>query len=183
MKKENKGITLIALVVTIIVLLILAGVTIITLTGDNGILEIAINAVEETEKEEGREEINIAILGSIKGNGIIDLNILTENLSKITGLTDKKGDKIDRTNPVILLPITVKKDNKYIYKITEYGNVENKKQVVLPEGLTIGSIVTYEPTGGIYTWQGKYATTATIKEDGVTTDYDVQLDSTNGRSR
>ena len=34
--KENKGITLIALVITIIVLLILAGVTIATLTGENG---------------------------------------------------------------------------------------------------------------------------------------------------
>ena len=36
--KENKGITLIALVITIIVLLILAGVSIATLTGNNGIL-------------------------------------------------------------------------------------------------------------------------------------------------
>ena len=36
--KENKGITLIALVITIIVLLILAGVTIATLVGNNGIL-------------------------------------------------------------------------------------------------------------------------------------------------
>ena len=36
--KTNKGITLIALVITIIVLLILAGVTIAMLTGDNGIL-------------------------------------------------------------------------------------------------------------------------------------------------
>ena len=36
--KKEKGITLIALVITIIVLLILAGVTIATLTGDNGIL-------------------------------------------------------------------------------------------------------------------------------------------------
>ena len=34
-KKTNKGITLIALVITIIVLLILAGVTIATLTGEN----------------------------------------------------------------------------------------------------------------------------------------------------
>ena len=38
MQKNSKGITLIALVITIIVLLILAGVTIATLTGDNGIL-------------------------------------------------------------------------------------------------------------------------------------------------
>ena len=35
-KKDNNGITLIALVITIIVLLILAGVTIATLMGDNG---------------------------------------------------------------------------------------------------------------------------------------------------
>ena len=38
MKKNVKGITLIALVITIIVLLILAGVTIMALTGENGLL-------------------------------------------------------------------------------------------------------------------------------------------------
>ena len=37
--KKVKGITLIALVITIIVLLILAGVSIATLAGDNGILK------------------------------------------------------------------------------------------------------------------------------------------------
>ena len=37
-KRSNQGITLIALVITIIVLLILAGVAIATLTGDNGLL-------------------------------------------------------------------------------------------------------------------------------------------------
>ncbi len=42
--KENKGITLIALVITIIVLLILAGVTIATLIGENGILTQASNS-------------------------------------------------------------------------------------------------------------------------------------------
>ena len=44
----KNGITLIALVITIIVLLILAGVTIATLTGDNGILTKAQNAKEKT---------------------------------------------------------------------------------------------------------------------------------------
>ena len=44
--EKNKGITLIALVITIIVLLILAGVTIATLTGDNGILTKASQAKE-----------------------------------------------------------------------------------------------------------------------------------------
>ena len=54
LKESEKGITLIALVITIIVLLILAGVTIATLTGDNGILTRANEA--KTETEEGREE-------------------------------------------------------------------------------------------------------------------------------
>ena len=47
-EKQEKGITLIALVITIIVLLILAGVTIATLTGDNGILTKASEAKLET---------------------------------------------------------------------------------------------------------------------------------------
>ena len=46
--KSTKGITLIALVITVIVLLILAGVTIATLTGDNGILTRASDAKIET---------------------------------------------------------------------------------------------------------------------------------------
>ena len=54
-KDMNKGITLIALVITIIVLLILAGVSIATLTGENGILTQAQKAVEETEKASEEE--------------------------------------------------------------------------------------------------------------------------------
>ena len=44
--KQTKGITLIALVITIIILLILVGVTINILTGDNGILKQVTNAKE-----------------------------------------------------------------------------------------------------------------------------------------
>lgn len=60
--KMGKGITLIALVITIIVLLILAGVTISTLTGENGILTKAQYAkmlTEEKEEEEEEELYNI----------------------------------------------------------------------------------------------------------------------------
>ena len=53
---KNKGITLIALVVTIIVLLILAGVSIATLTGENGILKRAAEAKEKTETAQKEEE-------------------------------------------------------------------------------------------------------------------------------
>ena len=47
-RKQEKGITLIALVVTIIVLLILAGISISMLTGQNGILNRAAEAKEKT---------------------------------------------------------------------------------------------------------------------------------------
>lgn len=48
MFKEQKGVTLIALVITIIVLLILAGVSIAFLTGDNGIITKSTKASAET---------------------------------------------------------------------------------------------------------------------------------------
>ena len=54
--KKNKGITLIALVITIIVLLILAGVSIAMLTGQNGILTQAQNAKNRTEEAQVEEE-------------------------------------------------------------------------------------------------------------------------------
>ena len=56
LKRKEKGITLIALVITIIVLLILAGVTISMLTGENGILTQAQRAKEETEEAQANEE-------------------------------------------------------------------------------------------------------------------------------
>ena len=59
--KASNGITLIALVITIIVLLILAGVTIATLTGKNGILTKATEAEEETSYEGAREKLNLIL--------------------------------------------------------------------------------------------------------------------------
>ena len=48
--KKNNGITLISLVVMIVILLMLAGVTISTLTGDNGIIVKSVEAKEDSEK-------------------------------------------------------------------------------------------------------------------------------------
>ena len=59
--KNQKGITLIALVITIIVLLILAGVSIAMLTGNNGILTQANTSKSETAKAEAIEKINLAL--------------------------------------------------------------------------------------------------------------------------
>ena len=56
------GITLIALVITIIVLLILAGISIGAITGDNGIINQAQNASDSTERSSWEEQIDIAII-------------------------------------------------------------------------------------------------------------------------
>ena len=72
--KGNKGITLIALVITIIVLLILAGVTIAALSGDNGILKRAAEAKEQTNQKNDEETEKIGGYEStidqyVDGNG------------------------------------------------------------------------------------------------------------------
>ena len=60
--KNEIGITLIALVITIIVLLILAGVSIATLTGENGVLTQAETAKEETEIATEKEALQLTII-------------------------------------------------------------------------------------------------------------------------
>ena len=62
-KKQTKGITLIALVITIIVLLILAGVTISTLTNQNSILKKANTAKEKMKIAEYEEELKVIGFG------------------------------------------------------------------------------------------------------------------------
>ena len=62
--REQKAITLIALVITIIVLLILAGVSIAMLTGENGILTKATTAKENTQRAEVIERAQIDIVAA-----------------------------------------------------------------------------------------------------------------------
>ena len=58
--RKNKGLTLIALVITIVVLLIISGVTISTLTGDNSIIKNAHNADSEKNRSEEKETVEWA---------------------------------------------------------------------------------------------------------------------------
>ena len=60
-KKFNKGITLIALIVTIIILLILSGITIATLTGDNGLFARAKQAKEEYSMSSAKEKLELIL--------------------------------------------------------------------------------------------------------------------------
>ena len=68
--KKNTGITLIALVITIIVLLILAGVAITSLTGENSIMKKASDARENTDKAAKEEEFKMII-----EEALIEMNI------------------------------------------------------------------------------------------------------------
>ena len=89
LKTKERGITLIALVVTIIVLLILAGVSISMLTGENGILTQATSAKEKTDKATEEEKIQMAVLGSsIVDNGyteVLDTDSFTKELQNQFG--------------------------------------------------------------------------------------------------
>ena len=76
---KNRGITLIALVITIIVLLILAGVTIAALSGDNGILTKAKEAKEKTEQAQKEEEKTLSNMESILNNTSTFNNVNTED--------------------------------------------------------------------------------------------------------
>ena len=78
--KSTKGITLIALVITIIVLLILAGVSIAMLTGENGILTQAQRAKNETENAARQEEMDLAQLeATVMGKDVPIIQVDDEN--------------------------------------------------------------------------------------------------------
>ena len=101
--KQAKGITLIALVITIIVLLILAGVAISMLTGENGILKQATSAKEKTDKSEFEEQVKLAVTASrVNETASMNLETLDTELNKISGATITKSAENN-------LPWTVKK--------------------------------------------------------------------------
>ncbi len=90
MKKQKStnfnGITLIALVVTIVVLLILAGVSISMLTGENGIIKQAVGAKDKTKIGEEKEQVSLAVNASREnGYGAIIKSKLEEEILNLTG--------------------------------------------------------------------------------------------------
>ncbi len=127
--KKDKGITLIALVVTIIVLLILAGVSIAMLTGEGGILTNAKDAASETKKGTAKESIDLEILDSITDSGVLNIGKLNENLkSHISGLTHNGKSLED--NPITELPTNVELDG-FVFEIDEYGKTKEVNGILL----------------------------------------------------
>ena len=79
--KNNKGITLISLVVTIIVLIILAGISISLVLGENGIITKAKEAKNNQIKEQEKEAVSLAVTASQMYNDSL-LQIKKDNLEK-----------------------------------------------------------------------------------------------------
>ena len=94
---NNKGITLIALVITIIVLLILAGVSIAMLTGQNGILTQSSNSKDKTNAAEVAERVNMELNAQLSramaGKSFNTAEDIVKNIGTLpTGYTLTKDD-------------------------------------------------------------------------------------------
>ena len=98
-KQKQAGITLIALVITIIVLLILAGVSIAMLTGNNGILTQAKNAKQETLEAAQKEKEDLLELEMITSNSKVNIPNLKEGMIPVKwNATDKTWEVADKNN-------------------------------------------------------------------------------------
>ena len=131
-RQKEKGITLIALAVTIIVMLILAGVTIAALTSENGIINQAnivkeTNKVAKTEEEAKLEYSNLILEKQMEGHGE------ETELSDVIGKLEENGYE------------TAEKDGKNYIKIGEYYyeiKLENEQVSIArekTEGITGGA--------------------------------------------
>ncbi len=119
---KKDGITLIALVITILVLLILAEITIGTVASDNGILQNSVKAKERTEIAEEREIVDTAAVQAMSKNnrGIIEKTKLETELDNLTGegVTEVTEDTEEGGYFVKFI------ESGRIYKVDENGNVE-----------------------------------------------------------
>ena len=157
--KSKTGITLIALVVTVIVLLILAGVTIATLTGNNGIIIQAKQAKENNNSETVKEKVEVEILKSIDKKGNLDENTFEKNVTE-----NIKGSTVTKSGNSLIVKadgyeVTVDKESGEVTEVaksdgetpttgvtpgievskTEKDNYtdSNKEKATIPEGFTV----------------------------------------------
>ena len=156
-KNLNNGITLIALIVTIIVLLILAGVAIATLTGEDGIINNANNAKDDTQYSQWEEQIDIAIIDAESKHrnptmeDIIE-ELINKHIINATNQVNEWTGVITTNEPTY--DITGKLDD-YLKEITAdtIANAEDKSEFY-------GAIVngyTCENSAGVNAWKIFYA--------------------------
>lgn len=120
--KSNSGITLLALVITIIVLIILAGISINLLLGENGLIKKAQNTKETHTIEAIKEKLDIAKGSDYieqKGDSSIDTYFAILEKEKIEPYTITNKQKVTESTGIIEV------DNKYSYTVT----IENNKNI------------------------------------------------------
>ena len=147
--KSQKGITLLALVITIIVLLILAGITISAITSDNGIIQNAISEKERAEMANEREIVEQATVQAMGKNkrGNIVRNELQEELDKITGEgkttvtadTEEQGDFVKFVDSGRIYKVSI--DGEVTYLGIEDELNKQAEIVANPESKTTSALV------------------------------------------
>ena len=170
MKKSNKtlknskeAITLISLVITIIVLLIVAGISIALLTSENGILNKSTEAKQFTEKANDRELLQVEVLGSYDEKININVNKLIDNLEN-AGV-----NVIEKEFPLVV----ELKSGKYIIKedgsIVNFDQKENKLGTISINK----NIDNLNTSAKIKTIQGRTITIdgSTLKQSEITSDF------------
>ena len=134
--KEPKGITLIALVITILVLIILAGVTLNVLTGENGIINRAQQAKENTEEGQVYEEVQIAV-----DSLYLETNINSMTQEEKRAFLESELKKTDENAAVTIeganLSVDYKNDNYKISKDREIFSAKQWDKTATPEDVFI----------------------------------------------
>ena len=159
--KRNKGITLIALVVTIIVLLILAGISISMLTGQNGILTNASKAKNETGEAQIEEKVKLSVGDALtRGTGTLEDENLKSALNSYIG-KDNYSIKGDKASGWV---VTI---NGKSYNIRSTGSI--KKVAVLPtqKGVT----EPYLPSDDFEMDEGTSLDTGLVIKDSIGNEY------------
>ena len=142
LKLKNKGITLIALVVTVVVTIIIAMISIAALTGDSSIIENAGKAKEDTEIAEEKE---ILTTSAVQAAGKDTLGNVTEDKLE-EELTNNIGErdvayKLTGTGPFVVTYL----DSERSYLVDENGKVSEYEEIDLT-GVEVGQYVAYNPT-------------------------------------
>ena len=143
MLKNNKGITLIALVITIIVLLILAGVSIAMLTGDNGILTQATSARDDTKAAELADKINMALNGeyaNLLADGAMSSDIAAANgISASEFIINPTTTNVGSDKTGVVLEIKAVEDETIVGTITNANGKYTIKKATYPGESTTNS--------------------------------------------
>ena len=127
--KNQNGITLVALVITIIILLILAGIAIASFTGDNGLITRAQEARTKTDKAQEREGIEIAVASS-RMEDVDTLEITEEKLSdaiKQQFGNNKDFSITDNEDGSFLVSMN---DTQRMYYIDETGEIIDQSKIL-----------------------------------------------------